>query len=175
MAIDYRGWGKSGGYLYTADRIYQDDRFRFLQTTARIKILRKRIIPQHQVEDLRAALAYIAGEPGVDPSRIGVAGEGLAGSHVISAAEIDGHVKAGVAVKPWTATEVPDKVQPPPADLQAELIRSARTGVAPDSRYALWDYRPFQNLGWIPKSTAMLMDATAMDDKVVEWLSRNLQ
>jgi polyvinyl alcohol dehydrogenase (cytochrome) len=178
MAIDYRGWGKSGGYLYTADRIYQDDRFRFLQTTARIKILRRRIIPQHQVEDLRAALAYIAGEPGVDAARIGVAGEGLAGAHVLSVAEIDGHVKAGVAIKPGFSgqfsKDVPEKVQPPPANLLAAQIKFARMGVAPDSRYAMWDYRPFQNLSWIPKSTSMLMDATAMDDKVVEWLVKNL-
>ena len=35
MVIDYRGWGKSGGFLQTMDEVKTDDRLRFSQMTAR--------------------------------------------------------------------------------------------------------------------------------------------
>src|SRR5436190_962142 len=44
MTIDYRGWGRSGGFLYLADPVRWDDRLRFSQHTARVRIRRKRLI-----------------------------------------------------------------------------------------------------------------------------------
>src|SRR5262249_9322844 len=160
-------WGKSGGYLYVTDRIYQDDRFRFLQTTAKLRIVRKRIIPQHQVDDLRAALAYLAGEPGVDPARVGIIGKGLGGQHRISVAARDARVKAGVAIT--SAGVKTEQALPPPADLMTDAIRWARTGAIPDSRLALWEYHPFELLEQIPKATPMLIDAAANDDVAIAW------
>ena len=49
MVIDYRGWGKSGGFLQTAAEVKTDDRLRFSQMTARVRIRRKRLIPREQV------------------------------------------------------------------------------------------------------------------------------
>ena len=83
MVIDYRGWGKSGGFLETADAVKTDDRLRFSQMTARVRIRRKRLIPQQQILDIRNALYYLQGEPGVDRARVGVWGTGVAGGHVI--------------------------------------------------------------------------------------------
>src|SRR5262249_38436851 len=40
MAIDYRGWGRSGGYVYLAEPIRVDDRQRFSQHTAKVRIRR---------------------------------------------------------------------------------------------------------------------------------------
>ena len=83
MAIDYRGWGKSGGFLYLAEPVRWDDRLRFSQHTANVRIRRKRLIPEAQILDIRNAISYLQGEPGVDRARIGVWGADLAGGHVI--------------------------------------------------------------------------------------------
>src|SRR4029079_3047136 len=40
MAIDYRGWGKSGGFLYLSEPVRWDDRLRFSQHTAKVRIRR---------------------------------------------------------------------------------------------------------------------------------------
>ncbi len=162
MAIDYRGWGNSGGYLYSVDRVYQDDRFRMLQTTAKMRIVRRRIIPQHQVDDIRAALAFLAGEPGIDAARIGLLGDGFAGGHVVAVAAIDAHVKAGVSVAPiGLGKEAAERVQPPPADILADAIKSARTGTIPGSRYALWEYQPYRLASQVPATTTL----TSIDDR----------
>ena len=57
------------------------------------------MIPEAQLIDIRNAITYIQGEPGVDATRIGVLGMGLAGAHVVAAAANDARVKAGVAVQ----------------------------------------------------------------------------
>ena len=49
MAIDYRGWGKSGGFLYLSEHVRWDDRLRFSQHTANLRIRRKRLIPEAQL------------------------------------------------------------------------------------------------------------------------------
>ena len=81
MAIDYRGWGKSGGFLYLAEPLRWDDRLRFSQHTAKMRIRRGRSIPDAQILDIRNAISYLQGEPGVDRARIGFWGAGLAGGH----------------------------------------------------------------------------------------------
>jgi len=103
LAIDYRGWGKSGGFIYLADGTRWDDRLRFSQHTSTVRIRRKRLMPEAQLIDLRNAITFLQGEPGVDPARIGVWGTGVSGSHVIALAATDARVKAGVAVAPVTA------------------------------------------------------------------------
>ena len=59
------------------------------------------MIPEAQVIDIRNAITFLQGEPGVDATRIGVVGIGLAGAHVVAAAANDARVKAGVAIQPW--------------------------------------------------------------------------
>src|SRR5262249_6392101 len=103
MVIDYRGWGKSGGFLQTVDEVKTDDRLRFSQMTARVRIRRKRLIPQQQILDIRNALYYLQGEPGVDRERVGVWGAGMAGGHVIVLAAAgprgEGAAGAGARIK----------------------------------------------------------------------------
>ena len=74
VAIDYRGWGKSGAFIYLAEPVRWDDRLRFSQHTAKVRLRRGRLIPEAQVIDIRNAITYIQGEPGVDATRIGVIG-----------------------------------------------------------------------------------------------------
>jgi dienelactone hydrolase len=169
MAIDYRGWGKSGAFIYLAEPIRWDDRLRFSQHTSKVRLRRRRIIPEAQVIDVRNAITYIQGEPGVDATRIGVMGTGLAGAHVVAVAANDARVKAGAAVMPWTdGDRVARRSFAPSAIQQSAMVKLARSGSAPsadaaaaamnaeESKLAFAEYQPFRMLDQIPKDVAML-------------------
>ena len=163
------GRDKSGGFIYLADPVRWDDRLRFSQHTAKVRLRRGRLIPEAQVIDIRNAITYIQGEPGVDATRIGVIGAGLAGAHVVAVAANDARVKAGVAIAAVEAGKgVERKSFSPDAALQASMVKLARTGQAPateaaanamnleEQKIALSEYQPFRYADQIPKDTAML-------------------
>jgi dienelactone hydrolase len=175
MAIDYRGWGRSGGFVYPVDPILVDDRLRFSQHTARVRIQRRRLVPEHQVTDIRNALLWLQGEPGVDRARLGVWGVDRSAGHVITVAAVDARVKAGVAV----AAVLPGKDEPatawmPSGPLLAAEQRRARLGNSPllsatehndlEMRIALAQYLPFQRLGDVPATTHILFVAPTTDE-----------
>jgi dienelactone hydrolase len=169
VAIDYRGSGKSGAFIYLADQVRWDDRLRFSQHTAKVRLRRGRLMPEAQVIDIRNAITYIQGEPGVDAARIGVMGTGLSGAHVVAVAANDARVKAGVALAALEAGKGAErKSLAPNAALQASMVKLARTGQAPateaaatamnmeEQKIALAEYQPFRYVDQIPKDTAML-------------------
>jgi dienelactone hydrolase len=55
---------------------------------------RGRVIPQEQHDDLRAAIAWLSAQDGVDPSRIGLWGTSYAGGHAMFLGLLDPRVKA---------------------------------------------------------------------------------
>lgn len=61
---------------------------------------RGRIIPQEQHDDVRAALGWIAAQPGVDPDRIGLWGSSYSGGHALFMGAFDPRVKVVVAQAP---------------------------------------------------------------------------
>src|SRR5262245_52337447 len=165
MVIDYRGWGKSGGFPQTVDEVKTDDRLRFSQMTARVRIRRKRLIPREQILDIRNALFYLQGEPGVDRARVGVWGAGMAGGHVIVIAATDARVKAVVAQTPIIdGKDAPRKAYAPTGELLLAEQRRARVGYLPgagasvdvETRLALAEYHPFWYVEQIPQKTATL-------------------
>jgi uncharacterized protein len=165
MVIDYRGWGRSGGFPQTVDEVKTDDRLRFSQLTARVRIRRKRLIPREQILDIRNALYYLQGEPGVDRARVGVWGAGMAGGHVIVIAATDARVKAVVAQTPIIeGKDAPRKAYAPTGDLLLAEQRRARVGYSPgagasvdvETRLALAEYHPFWYVEQIPQNTAAL-------------------
>jgi dienelactone hydrolase len=179
MAIDYRGWGKSGGFLYLAEPVRSDDRLRFSQHTAKVRIRRKRVSPEAQLLDIRNALSYLQGEPGVDRARIGVWGTDLAGGHALVAAATDARVKAAVGQVPIIdGHDLPRKAYAPGPDAQAVLVRLARKGEAPanavtaaamnvaEEKLALAEYHPFWYADAVPTSTAVLFVVADKDLKV---------
>ncbi len=179
LAIDYRGWGRSGAFIYMAEPIRWDDRLRFSQHTAKVRLRRKRLAPDAQIADIRNAITYLQGEPGVDRARIGVWGADLAGGHVVSVAAMDARVKAAVAHVPVIAGKDQARAAwKPTAAEQAELVRLARNGPPsvtsatagttndPEARLALAEYRPFKALDAIPPATAVLF-VVAEKDTVV--------
>ncbi len=181
MAIDYRGWGKSGAYLQTVDEVKTDDRLRFSQMTTRVRFQRKRLIPQQQVLDIRNALYYLQGEPGVDRARVGVWGIDLAGGHVVVIAATDSRVKAVVAQAPiLDGTDKAKTASAPTGELLLAEQGRARTGQLTsgttaaaatkqldlEARLALSEYHPFWYLDQIPEKTAVLFVIGDKDDKV---------
>jgi hypothetical protein len=179
MAIDYRGWGRSGGFIYLADQVRSDDRLRFSQHTAKVRIRRKRLIPEAQLLDIRNAISFIQGEPGVDRARIGVWGTDMAGGHALVAAATDARVKAAVGQVPiLDGRELPRKAFAPAPEAQAELIRLARTGQAPgnpvsaaamnaaEAKLALAEYHPFWYADAVPTTAAVLFVIAEKDLKV---------
>ena len=179
MAIDYRGWGKSGGFLYLSEPVRWDDRLRFSQHTAKVRIRRGRSLPDAQILDIRNAISYLQGEPGVDRARIGLWGVDLAGGHAIVTAGVDFRVKAAVAQTPIIdGQDTPRKAMKPAPAQQAALVRLARTGQAPatatagaamnaeEARLALAEYHPFWYVDQIPQTTAVLFVVAEKDTKV---------
>jgi dienelactone hydrolase len=189
MAIDYRGWGKSGGFLQTVDEVKTDDRLRFSQMTARVRVRRKRLIPREQVLDIRNALYYLQGEPGVDRARVGVWGAGMAGGHVIVIAATDARVKAAVAQTPIIeGKDAPRKAYAPTGELLLAEQKRARVGYLPgarasidvETRLALAEWRPFWYVEQIPQKTAVLFviaekDARANNESVAVVASKLLK
>src|SRR5215475_5195186 len=175
MVIDYRGWGRSGGFPQTVDEVKTDDRLRFSQMTARVRIRRKRIIPREQILDIRNALYYLQGEPGVDRARIGVWAPGMAGGHVIVIAATDARVKAVVAQTPIIeGRDTPRKAYAPTGDLLLAEQKRARAGYLPgarasidvETRLALAEYHPFWYVEQIPQKTAALFVIAEKDARV---------
>jgi len=162
MAIDYRGWGRSGGYIYLAEDVRFDDRLRFSQHTAKVRVRRKRLIPDDQIDDIRNAISYIQGEPGVDRARIGVWGKDMAGGHTMVVAGIDPRVKAVVAYQP--KIEGKDTPRSLSKDaFQQDRIKLARADSghatsmsAEENKIALAEYHPFWFVSQIPSTTAVL-------------------
>jgi dienelactone hydrolase len=179
MAIDYRGWGKSGGYVYLAENVRYDDRLRFSQHTAKVRIRRKRLIPDDQVDDIRNAISFLQGEPGIDRLHIGVWGADMAGGHVIVIAGLDPRVKAVVAQVPIIEGKNAERKLslPKPATKQIE-VKLARSGDAPptpaaaaamnaeETKIALAEYHPFWFVSQIPQAVAVLFVVAANDAKV---------
>lgn len=178
MIIDYRGWGRSGGYLQTVHAVKTDDRLRFSQMTARVRIRRKRLIPQQQILDIRNALYYLQGEPGVDRARVGVWGTGMAGGHVLVIAATDSRIKAAVAHVPVIEGEdLPRKASAPTGALLKAEQHRARTGQGSpvaasgtpadvETRLALAEYHPFWHVEQIPETAAVLFVIAEKDPRV---------
>jgi dienelactone hydrolase len=188
MAIDYRGWGKSGALIYLAEAVRWDDRLRFSQHTAKVRLRRRRVSPEAQVIDIRNAITFLQGEPGVDGTRIGVAGTGLSGAHVVAVAANDARVKAAVAMLPWEDGKGAERRSfAPSAAQQATMVKLARGGSAPatdaaaasmnseESRLAFADYQPFRIVDQIPKDTAMLYLDRADTGAAADFLAKALQ
>jgi dienelactone hydrolase len=178
LTVDYRGWGRSGGFIYLNERVFTDDRQRFSLHTPQLVIRRGRLDPESQVQDIRNAITYLQGEANVDQAKIGVLGLDMAGGHVISVLGMDARAKAGVAVTPIIAgSGEPKKSHIPTAAEQAALIRLARTGKPPqtaaegaarnaeESRLALMDYKPFWRIDAIPAADAVQFIVAGADEK----------
>ncbi len=98
LAFDYRGWGESDSRLMSVEPQPQPGAQQ--EITIKVKPLRGQMSYAEQTEDIRAAISYIVGEPGVDAARIGLWGTSYGGGLVIWVAGNDPRVKCMAAQVP---------------------------------------------------------------------------
>ena len=95
LTFDYRGWGESDSRLVMrgdAPEPGEDG-----TATVEVQMIRELVDPFDQLEDIRNAIHFIEGEPGVDPDRIGIWGTSFGGGLVIWTAAHDSRVKCVVS------------------------------------------------------------------------------
>ena len=95
MTFDMRSWGDSDGFWVANSPLPTTDQ----KKKVAIDGLQFRSIvnPIKQVEDARAALAWLMGEPGLDKKRVGIWGTSLGGGIAVVVAAHDPRVKALVS------------------------------------------------------------------------------
>ncbi len=91
LAFDYRGWGASDGTPFVRDAGDEAT-----AADAPVEVIREVFDPLEWALDIRHAIDFIEGEPGVDPDRIGLAGWSLGGGMVVWMAANDPRVKCVV-------------------------------------------------------------------------------
>jgi dienelactone hydrolase len=95
MAFDYRGWGESDGKLIpAADTSPLTEAG---EQTLKVRVIREVVDPVDQVADVRACLAYLLTEDGVDPARVGLWGSSYGGGLATYVTGTDVRVKVLVA------------------------------------------------------------------------------
>ncbi|MFQ5381369.1 MAG: alpha/beta hydrolase [Dehalococcoidia bacterium] len=93
FALDYRGWGESEGKVVARSSIPRER----AEVTASVQVIRELVDPFDEFWDVRRALDYLEGEPGVDSSRIGLWGSSLGGGLVVAVAAADRRVRCVVS------------------------------------------------------------------------------
>jgi len=95
LAFDYRGWGASDSRLMTLNKQPAPDAQS--EVTVRARAIRWQMDFADQTMDIRAAISFLAGEPNVDPQRIGIMGSSYGGGLVTWTAGNDPRVKCVAA------------------------------------------------------------------------------
>ena len=98
LAFDYRGWGDSDGKLMPLEPLPKPDARG--EVTVKARVVRWQMDFADQTQDIRAAISYVAGEPSVDPGRIGILGTSYGGGLVTWVGANDFRVKCVVAQVP---------------------------------------------------------------------------
>jgi uncharacterized protein len=98
LAFDYRGWGESNGKLLPVEPLPKPDEKG--EATVKVRVVRWQMDFADQTQDIRAAISFLAGEPGVDRERMGIMGSSYGGGLVTWVAANDPRVKCVVAQVP---------------------------------------------------------------------------
>lgn len=83
LTFDYRGWGESDGKLVRVGDKPKDTNVEF---NLKVREVRTIVDPLDQLEDIRAAHAYLVGEPQVNGDRLAVWGSSLGGGLALQTA-----------------------------------------------------------------------------------------
>ncbi len=94
LAFDFKGWGKSDGPLLAAEKLESVEET--AQVTVKASHVRKVVNPFSMSADVRAALHYLGGEPGVMPDNLGIWGTSMGGALALVSATSDDRIKAYV-------------------------------------------------------------------------------
>jgi dipeptidyl aminopeptidase/acylaminoacyl peptidase len=155
LAFDYRGWGESEGKLMPLEPLPKPDAKG--EVTVKARVVKWQMDFADQTQDIRAAISFMAGEPGVDPERIGIIGTSYGGGLVTWVAGNDPRVKCVIAQVPGMGgsgrTPAADKRM---ADLFTKQARGETEPVPFDTgkptgqmaKYANMRYNPARSLGF---------------------------
>jgi dipeptidyl aminopeptidase/acylaminoacyl peptidase len=98
LNFDYRGWGESESRLLMLEDMPEpDDKS---ELTVKARAIRWQMDFQDQTTDIRNAIAFLSGEPNVDPDRIGIFGTSYGGSLTTWAAANDPRAKVAAMQVP---------------------------------------------------------------------------
>jgi uncharacterized protein len=95
LVFDYRGWGMSDGRMIPAKT--EPMLTESGEREVRVRVVREVVDPLDQIADIRAAIAYLLSEVGVDQNRLGIWGSSYGASHVVFTAGTEDRIKAVVA------------------------------------------------------------------------------
>jgi uncharacterized protein len=112
LAFDFKGWGESEGPLVALEPLPRTEET--TGVTIKVTHIRKFVNPLSMVEDVRAALSYLAAEPGVMPGNLGIWGTSLGGGLALVMAASDDRIKAlvsqmGPVNYPYNLHGIPDQ------------------------------------------------------------------
>jgi len=95
LTFTYRGWGDSEGKMVLLDGMPELDESN--EATVKVRFIRELVDPMDWIQDYRAALDYIEGEPQVDTNRIGAWGTSYGGGIVVWSAANDDRIAVAVS------------------------------------------------------------------------------
>src|SRR5205807_9265242 len=98
LGFDYRGGGESKSQIFVTGAISPADEKG--EVTVKGKPIRWQMNLADQTFDIRCAIAFLAGEPGIDPERLGIMGSSYGGGLVTWIAANDPRVKCVAAQVP---------------------------------------------------------------------------
>ena len=160
LAFDYRGWGESDPRLMALEKVPAPDEKG--EVTVKARAVRWQMDFADQAMDIRAALSFLAGEPGVDANRLGIWGTSYGGGLVTWTAGNDPRVKCTVAQVPGMgAARGPQAI----ARTFEYLTKQSRAEVEPVpfetgkmtgkmERYTQMRVNPTKGLGYSPAEAA---------------------
>jgi dipeptidyl aminopeptidase/acylaminoacyl peptidase len=121
LALDYRGWGESQSRVVVLDDLPAER----TETTARLQVVREVVDPYDELWDVRHALDWLEGEPGVDPGRTGLWGSSFGGGLVVWMAAHDERVKCAVSQVAWQDARALNQPEAR-AEMHQNAVRRAR-------------------------------------------------
>ena len=160
LAFDYRGWGESDSKLTSLEPLPTPNEKG--EVTVKARAIRWQVDFADQTEDIRNAMAFVAGEPGVDASKIGLLGTSYGGGLVTWVAAHEPRVKCLVMQVPGMAAGRSGKDPFPPYALKIRQTRG-ETEPVPDntqrrgkkgSRYHHMRYNTAKSIDYSPVGTA---------------------
>jgi uncharacterized protein len=168
LAFDYRGWGQSESQLKAVEQQPAPDANN--EMTIKVKALRWQMNYTDQTEDIRAAISFVAGEPHVDPARIGLWGSSYGGGLVTWMAGNDPRVKCVAAQVPGMGGARGPAAIKNTYDLATKQARGEVEPVPVETgklggkmaTYANMRVNPVKNIGFNALDAAMKITAPAL-------------
>ncbi len=178
LAFDYRGWGQSDCRLMmTTPMPKPDDKG---EVTVKARAVRWQMDVADQTLDIRCAISFLAGEPSVDPERIGLFGTSYGGGLVTWVAANDARVKCVVAQVPGMGGGKKPAALKYAADLAIKQARGETEPVPMETgkltgklaTYAQMRMNPAKSIGYsaieaAPKITAPMLITVAEDEDLM--------